>query len=125
MYEVSTHSFNTFKSVLPTSKLHVLQKGEENYNFTVNCNRIKVLVLRTFPYRQGWSGGAMVLGKLPVPGRPTNLDYSRARDYCACSRCGWRLFGHFFSLIYHFISFLPPSLWETSLYRLKYVSKCR
>ena len=21
----------------------------------------------------GWSGGAMVLGKLPVPGRPTNL----------------------------------------------------
>ena len=22
----------------------------------------------------GWSGGAMVLGNLPVPGRPTNLD---------------------------------------------------
>ena len=22
----------------------------------------------------GWPGGAMVLGKLPVPGRPTNLD---------------------------------------------------
>ena len=21
---------------------------------------------------RGWSGGAMVLGKLPVPGRPTN-----------------------------------------------------
>ena len=31
----------------------------------------------------------MVLGKLPVPGRPTYLDYSRARAYCACSRCGW------------------------------------
>ena len=28
---------------------------------------------------RGWSGGAMVLGKLPVPGRPTNLDKSRAR----------------------------------------------
>ena len=28
-----------------------------------------------------------MLGKLPVPGRPTNLDYSRARAYCACSRC--------------------------------------
>ena len=26
-----------------------------------------------------WSGGAKVLGKLPVPGRLTNLDYSRAR----------------------------------------------
>ena len=24
-----------------------------------------------FSYLEGWSGGAMVLGKLPVPGRPT------------------------------------------------------
>ena len=31
----------------------------------------------------GWSGGAMVLGKLPVPGRPTCLDKSRARAYCS------------------------------------------
>ena len=23
-----------------------------------------------------------------VPGNPTNLDNSRARAYCACSRCG-------------------------------------
>ena len=29
-----------------------------------------------------------MLGKLPVPGRPTDLDYSRARAYCACGRCG-------------------------------------
>ena len=62
------------------------------------------------------------LGKLPVPGRPTNLDYSRARAYCACSRCEWGLFGHFFSLIYHF-SYLTPSLWETARYRLKYFLK--
>ena len=69
----------------------------------------------------GWSGGAMVLGKLPVPGRPTNLDYSRARAYCACSRFGWgRL--DIFSLIYLF-SFLSPSLWETARYRLKYCLK--
>ena len=26
----------------------------------------------------------------------TNLNNSGARAYCACSRCGWRLFGHFF-----------------------------
>ena len=26
------------------------------------------------PKIQGWLGGAMVLGKLPVPGRPTYLD---------------------------------------------------
>ena len=32
----------------------------------------------------GWSGGAMVLGKLPVPGRPTTSVDSRARAYSAC-----------------------------------------
>ena len=31
----------------------------------------------------------MVLCKLPVPGRPTNLENVMARDYCVCSRCGW------------------------------------
>ena len=41
----------------------------------------------------------MVLGKLPVPGRPTNLDHSRARAYCAYRRCGWGLFGQFFFLL--------------------------
>ena len=54
----------------------------------------------------------MVLGKLPVPGRPTNLDYSR---------CGWGLFGHFYSL-YPF-SPLSPSLWKTARYRLEYCLK--
>ena len=34
------------------------------------------------------TGGAKVLGKLPVPGRPTNLGYNRARAYCACHMCG-------------------------------------
>ena len=46
----------------------------------------------------------MVLGKLPVPGRPTNLAYSRARAYCACSRCGY-LFGQFFSRLSFLFSF--------------------
>ena len=49
----------------------------------------------------------MVLGKLLEPGRPTNLDYSRAGAYCACSRCGWGLFGHFFS---HLSLLFPFSL---------------
>ena len=47
----------------------------------------------------------MAPGKLPVPGRPTNFDCSRARAYCTCSGCGWVLFGHFFSLVYHFFFF--------------------
>ena len=59
------------------------------YRIAVSC----YLVLREQFW--GWSGGAMVLGKLPVPGRPTSLDKSRARAYCTCSRCGWGLFGHF------------------------------
>ena len=64
----------------------------------------------------------MVLGKLPVPGRPTNLDFSRARAYCACSRCGWGDCSDVFSLVYPF-SPLSPSLWETARYRLKYCLK--
>ena len=63
----------------------------------------------------------MVLGKHSVPGRPTNLDYSRARAYCACSRCGGDGLD-IFSLVYHF-SLLSPSLWEMARYRLKYFSK--
>ena len=47
----------------------------------------------------------MVLGKLPVPGRPTTVDYSKARVYCAGSRCGWGLFGHFFSCLSFLLSF--------------------
>ena len=63
--------------------------------------------------RSGRSSGAMVLGKLQgvpsVPGRSTNFDYSRARAYCACNRCGWGLFDIFFlsSILSHF--FLPVS----------------
>ena len=41
--------------------------------------------------------------KLSVPGCPTNLDNSRARAYCACSRLD------IFSLVSNF-SFLSPSL---------------
>ena len=47
----------------------------------------------------------MVLCKLPVLGRPTNLDKNRAWAYCACSRCGWGLFGHFFSRLSFLSSF--------------------
>ena len=62
----------------------------------------------------------MVLGKLPVPGRPT-IWISRARAYCACSRCGLGLFGHFYSHLSFLSSF--SSFWETARYRLKYCLK--
>ena len=50
----------------------------------------------------GWCNGA---GKPSLPGRPTNLDNSRARAYCAYSRCGWGMFGHFFSRLSFLLSF--------------------
>ena len=65
----------------------------------------------------------MVLGKLPVPRRPTYLYSSKARAYCA--RLAVRADGgslDIFSLVYHF-SFLSPSLRETARYRLKYCLK--
>ena len=39
--------------------------------YIVIFNQISKLILTTCRW---WSGGAMVLGKLQVPGRPANLD---------------------------------------------------
>ena len=47
----------------------------------------------------------MELGKLPVPGRPTNLDYSRVRAYSFCRGCGWGVIGHFFSRLAFLFAF--------------------
>ena len=69
----------------------------------------------------GWPGDVMLPGELAVPGHPTNLDSRRARAYYPCSRCGWGLFGHFFSLSIFSHFFLP--LWEMARYRLKYCLK--
>ena len=62
-----------------------------------------------------------MLGKLSVPGRPTNLDYSRVRAYYACNRCGCGLFGHFFSRLSFLFSY-SLSL-GVARYRLKYCLK--
>ena len=50
-----------------------------------------------------------MLGKLPVPGRPTNLDYSRAKAYCARSRCGGGGVWTFFLSSITSLFFLPLS----------------
>ena len=56
-----------------------------------------------------------------ITGASYNLDDSRARAYCACSRCGWGLFGHFNSALSFLLS--SPPLWGTARYRLKYCLK--
>ena len=66
----------------------------------------------------GWSGGAMVLGKLPVPGRPTILiPVGQGPTALAVGAGGGCL--DIFTLSYHF-STLSPSFWEAARYRLKY-----
>ena len=70
---------------------------------------------------KGWSGGAMVLGKLPVPGRPTIwITVGQGPTALAEGAGGGCL--DIFSLIYPFFP-LSPSLWETARYRLKYCLK--
>ena len=69
----------------------------------------------------GWSGGAMVLGKLPVPGRPTIwITVGQGPTALAVGAGGGCV--DIFTLIYPF-SPLSPSLWETARYRLKYCLK--
>ena len=74
--------------------------------------------------RGAWSilgGGAMVLGKLPVPGHPTIwITVGQVPTAPAVGASGGCL--DIFTLIYPFSS-LSPSLWETALYRLKYCLK--
>ena len=65
----------------------------------------------------------MVLGILPVPGSPTNLDMSGERSNCACGRCRCGC-SDIFTLISYF-SFLSPSLCETPDVDWNTVSKGR
>ena len=54
----------------------------------------------------GGSAGAIVLGKLPVPGRSTNLDYSRARAIVLAVGAGGGCLAIFLSSIIS-LHFLP------------------
>ena len=60
-------------------------------------------------------GWLVVLGKLSVPGRPTDLDNSRAMAIRAGGGC--------LDIFFSRLPFLSPSLWETARYRLKYCLK--
>ena len=63
----------------------------------------------------------MVLGKLPVPGRPTIWITVGQGPAALAVGAGWGCLD-IFILVYPF-SPLCPSLWETARYRLKYCLK--
>ena len=91
--------------------------------FIISLNRIqkKVIALICYPICYwGWSGGAMVLGKLPVPGRPT-IWITVGQGPIALAVGGGGVVWTF--LLSSILSPLSPSLWETARYRLKYCLK--
>ena len=80
-------------------------------NFNVSAEK------PTFLFARGWSGGAMVLGKLPVPGRPSIwMIVGQGPIALAVGAGGGCL--DIFTFLYPF-SPLPPFLWETARYCLK------
>ena len=56
-------------------------------------------------FGRGWSGGAKVLGKLPVPGRPTILITVGQGPTALAVGAGWGVFGHFYSHLSFLFSF--------------------
>ena len=61
---------------------------------------------------RGWSGGAKVLGKLPVPGRPTIWITVGQGPTALAVGAGWGLFGHFYSHLSFLSSFSLSGGWS-------------
>ena len=85
---VVRHSVCLLSSNVKVANILLFRRNID-YDFQTNPNYVITKNVR------GWSGGAMVLCKLPVRGRPTCLDKSMARAYCSCSRSGWGFFWTF------------------------------
>ena len=80
-----------------------------------------VICVQIFVRNRGWSGGVMVLCKLPVPERPTIwITVGQGPIALAVGAGGGCM--DIFSLVYHF-SFFTLTLWETARYGLKYCLK--
>ena len=97
--------------------IRILAKAVLKIFCSQGCSYTKCLC----PKRGGRSGGAMVLGKLPVPGRPTIWITVRQGPTALAVGAGGGCLD-IFALIYPFFP-LSPSLWETARYRLKYCLK--
>ena len=124
--------YSNFETGLPRYSLCIFWSGWNFVMLLVWSNHIwgwsgGAMVLGKLPVPgrptilRGWSGGAMVLGKLPRPGRPTIwVIVGQGPTALAVGAGGGCL--DIFTLLYLF-SPLSPSLWETVRYRLKYCLK--
>ena len=80
------------------------------FNMKVCCVLIKAILMTTHNIPLsiwgaiGWCDGA---GYTSSVGASYNMDDSRARAYCAWSRCGWGLFRRFYSHLSFSLLFLP------------------
>ena len=109
-------SFNTTNNISIIERQNaVLCACTERYSTVQAHKPCSISLVPSYPVQTlhiTWGGGgggnAMVLDKLTVPGRPTNLDYSRTGAYCACRRCGGGVLTFFLSSIIS-LFFLPPS----------------
>ena len=81
----------------------------------------KVYLDHIYGIKRGWSGDAMVLGKLQLPGRPTRWRIEWQGSTALAVGAGWGCLD-VFTLVYLFSSLSPP-LWEMARYRLKYCLK--
>ena len=79
---------------------------------------VQVILLLAVRTSWGWSGGAVVLGKLPVPGRPT-IWIAVGQGITALEVGAGEGCLDIFTLDYPF----SPSLLETARYRLEYCLK--
>ena len=75
---------NTHKLNLPLSR---------TYFHCSKCDQAIEVIL----YIEGWSGGAMVLGKLPVSGHSSMLIIVGQGPHVLAVGAGGWLFGHFYS----------------------------
>ena len=117
MFQFSTNQQNSLKS---NGKNRAGPSKEQYGNWSLSAYLYRRPASPSYKI-WGWSGGAKVLGKLPVPGRPTIwITVGQGPTALAVGAVGGCL--DIFTLIYPF-SPLSPSLWETARYRLKYCLK--
>ena len=111
------NKFFPFRTTYHSQSLHHPGSKQEVtvVSLGVKCwDKIKVYTytLKTPTSTLGLSGGAMVLGKLPVPGRPSIwITVGQGPTALAVGAGGGCL--DIFTLIYPFFP-LSPSLWETA-----------